>query len=95
MELHGPRPPTSCTADRNLLRLEVAFVITTRLKREEGVLVPILLFFIFVAVVALVTIGLGYGLSSVEEQAIGRRCWMPYEMNRRRKIRRQRVRCRY
>ena len=56
---------------------------------------PILLFFIFIAVVCLVTVGLSYGLSSVEEQTIGRRCQIPYEMYRRRKIRRQRVRCRF
>jgi hypothetical protein len=56
---------------------------------------PILLFFIFVAVVVLLTVGLSYGLSSVEERAIGRRCRMPYEMHRRRKIRRQRERCRF
>ena len=54
----------------------------------------ILLFFIFVAVVCLVTVGLSYGLSSVEEQAIGRRCRMPQKMHRRRKVGRQRVRCR-
>jgi hypothetical protein len=57
--------------------------------------VQILLFFIFVAVVALVAVGLSYGLSSVEEQAMDRRCRMPYEMHRRRKIRRQRERCRF
>jgi hypothetical protein len=56
--------------------------------------VPIVLFFIFVAVVILVTLALGYGLSSMEEQTISRRCRMPHEMHRR-KVRRRRVRCRF
>jgi hypothetical protein len=57
--------------------------------------VPILLFFIFVVLVVLVTLALGYGLSSVEEQILSRRCRMSHEMHRRRKLRRQRVRCRF
>ena len=56
---------------------------------------PTLLFFIFVAFVVLVTLGLGYGLSSVEQRAISRRCLWPDEMHRRRKLRMQRVRCRF
>jgi hypothetical protein len=57
--------------------------------------VPILLFFIFVAVVALATVSLSYGLSPVEEQTIGRRCRMPYETRRKRRVRRQRMKCRF
>jgi len=57
--------------------------------------VPILLFFIFVAVVVLVTVGLSYGLSSVEERAISRRCRMPHETRCKRKVRRQRMKCRF
>jgi peptidoglycan/LPS O-acetylase OafA/YrhL len=56
--------------------------------------VPILLFFIFVAVVCVCIVALGYSLSSFEEQPISRRCRMSYLMSRRRKVRRQRVRCR-
>jgi hypothetical protein len=57
--------------------------------------VPIVVFIIFVAVVTLATVSLSYGLSSVEEPTISRRCRMPYEKHRKRKIRRQRVLCRF
>jgi hypothetical protein len=57
--------------------------------------VPILLFFIFVAVVCVCILALGYSLSSLEEQPISRRCRMPYHMHRRRKVSRRRVRCRF
>ena len=73
---------------------EVAFVITARLERE-GVLVPVIVFFVFVAVVCVCILALGYGLSSLEDRPIGRRCLMPYVVHRRRRVRRQRVRCRY
>jgi hypothetical protein len=56
--------------------------------------VPIVLFFIFVAVVCVCILALGYSLSSLEKRTISRRCRMPYHMHRRRKVRRQRVRCR-
>jgi hypothetical protein len=57
--------------------------------------VPILSFFVFVVLIVLVTLALGYGLSSVEERAVSRRCRMPYEMHRRSNLRRQRVQCRF
>jgi hypothetical protein len=61
-----------------------------------GDLVPILLFFVFVVLVVLVTLALGYGISSVEQRATSRRCRMPYKMHlRRRNLRRQRVKCRF
>jgi hypothetical protein len=75
------------------LSLKVAFVITTEKKREEGSLVPIVVFFTFVAVVVLCTVALAYSISSFEEQSSTRRCRMPHEMYRR-KVRKQRVRCR-
>jgi len=56
--------------------------------------VAILSFFVFVVLVALGTLALGYGLSLFEEQSSTRRCRIPHEMYRRRKVRRQRVRCR-
>jgi hypothetical protein len=56
--------------------------------------VPILSFFVFVFLVVLVTLALGYGLSSVEERAVSRRCRMLCKVHRRRNLRRQRVRCR-
>jgi peptidoglycan/LPS O-acetylase OafA/YrhL len=56
--------------------------------------VQMLMFFIFVVLVVVCTLALGYGLSVFEERTISRRCRMPHEMRRRRKARRQRVRCR-
>ena len=56
---------------------------------------PILLFLIFVLLVGVCTLALGYGLSSFEERTISRRCRMPQEAYRRTKVRRQRVRCRF
>jgi hypothetical protein len=55
--------------------------------------VAVLLFFIFVDVVVLCTVALAYSISSFEEQSSTRRCRMPHEMYRR-KVRKQRVRCR-
>ena len=55
---------------------------------------PIVAFFVFVAVVGVCILALGYSSSSFEEQPISRRCRMPYLMSRRRKVRRHRVRCR-
>ncbi len=55
----------------------------------------ILLFFIFVALVGVGMLALGYGLSLVEDRTVGRRCRMPHETYRRRKVRRQKVRCRF
>jgi len=57
--------------------------------------VPIVMFFIFIAVVGGFTLALGYVLSTVEEPTVSRRCRIPYQMYRRRKVRRQRVRCRF
>jgi hypothetical protein len=57
--------------------------------------VPIVVFFVFVAVVGVCILALGYSLSSFEEQPIGRRCLMPYRKYHRRKIRRQRAQCRF
>jgi hypothetical protein len=59
-----------------------------------GDLVQILLFFVFVAVVGVCTVALGYVLSTVEERVISRRCCAPNETRLRRKVRIQRVRCR-
>jgi hypothetical protein len=57
--------------------------------------VPILMFFAFVALVCVCMLALVYGLSSFEERPLSRRCRMPYRMHRRKKVRRQRVRCRF
>jgi hypothetical protein len=61
----------------------------------EGVLVTILLFFIFVFLVVIFTLALYHSLSTVEEQTMSRRCRMPYEIHRRRKSRRQKAQCRF
>jgi hypothetical protein len=76
------------------LPIKVAFVITTGTKWEEGGLVSIVMFFIFVAVVVICTLSLCYDVSSFEERSNTRRCRMPHEMCPRR-VRRQRVRCRF
>lgn len=52
-------------------------------------------FFVFIVFVAGGTLTLGYGISSLEKRTVSRRCRMPYETQRRRTVRRQRVRCRY
>jgi hypothetical protein len=57
--------------------------------------VSIVVFFVFVAVVALATVSLSYGLSPVDERTVSRRCQMPYETRRKRKVRRQRMKCRF
>ena len=44
---------------------------------------PIVLFFIFVAVVSICTLALGYVLAPLDEQTESRRCQMPHEMYRR------------
>ncbi len=56
---------------------------------------PILLFFIFVVLIVLLTLALGYGLSSAEGRSSTRRCRMSREMHRRRNLRKQRVQCRF
>jgi hypothetical protein len=56
--------------------------------------VPIVVF-VFVAVVGVCILALGYSLSSFEDQPIGRRCRMPYRTRHTRKVRRQRVWCRF
>ncbi len=92
--LHCRRQPTCCVPSQTSLPAEVAFVITFGLKREGG-LVPVVMFFVFVAVVCVFILALGYGLSSSEERITSRRCRMPYVMQRKRLVRRQRVRCRF
>jgi hypothetical protein len=57
--------------------------------------VAILVFFVFVVLVVFGTLALGYGLSLFEEQTVGRRYRMPYKTHPRRRVRRQRVRCRF
>jgi hypothetical protein len=62
--------------------------------------VQMLLFSIFAvglvaSLVGLIALELGYGFSSYEERSISRRCLMLYQIHRRRKVRRQRVRCRF
>ena len=55
----------------------------------------ILLFTVFVTAVVFFLLGLGYGLSSLEEERSStQRYRMPHKMRRRRKVKRQRVRCR-
>jgi len=93
--LHQLGWPTDSAVSQSLLLVKVAFVITTGLKWEEGVLVPILLFFIFVFVVVIFTLALYYSLSTVEEQTMSRRCHMAHEMRHRRQTRRQRAQCRF
>jgi len=55
----------------------------------------ILSYFVFVVAVAVGTSTIGYGLSLWTERAVSRRCRMSHEMLRRRKVHRQRVRCRF
>ncbi len=55
----------------------------------------ILSFFVFVVAVAVGTSAIGQGLSLIGERTVSRRCRMPHEMLRRRKVHRQRVRCRF
>ncbi len=62
--------------------------------KADGGLVQVLSFFVFVVVVAVGTLGFGYGLSLWMERAASRRCRMPHQMLRRRRIHRQRARCR-
>lgn len=54
----------------------------------------ILSFFVFVVAVAIGTSAIGYGLSLLTERTVSRRCRMRHQMLRRRKVHRQRVRCR-
>jgi hypothetical protein len=56
--------------------------------------VPIVVFFVFVAVVGVCIIALGYVLAPLEERTVYRRCRMPRELSRRRNARRQRTHCR-
>jgi hypothetical protein len=57
--------------------------------------VLILSFFIFVVLVVVYTLALGYDLSSSEGRNISRRCRISHEMYRRRNVKRRRVRCRF
>jgi hypothetical protein len=54
----------------------------------------VLSFFVFVLTAAFATSAIGYGLSLFEERAASRRCRMPQEALRRRRVHRQRGRCR-
>lgn len=56
---------------------------------------PIVLFFIFVAVLGVLTLALGYVLSAMEEPTASRRCGMSQGTGLKRKVHRQRVRCRF
>ena len=56
---------------------------------------PIVMFFIFIAVVGVFTLALGYVLSTVEEPTVSRRCRVSYETRRRRNVRKQRIECRF
>ncbi len=62
--------------------------------KAGGSLVQVLSFFVFVVVVAIGTSSFGYGLSLWMERAASRRCRIFHETLRRRRIHRQRVRCR-
>jgi len=66
----------------------------TRAEAGEG-LVPIVLFFIFVAVLGVLTLALGYVLYAMEEPTASRRCGMSRGTDLKRKVHRQRVRCRF
>ena len=54
----------------------------------------VLLFFVFIVTVAIGTSAFGYGLTLLTEQAASRRCRRPHEALRRRRVHRQRGRCR-
>ena len=54
----------------------------------------VLSFFVFVLTAAFATSAIGYGLSLFEERTAGRRCRMPHVALRRRRVHRQRGRCR-
>ena len=56
---------------------------------------PILLFLVSVAVVVVFALALGYCLFVEEERTVSRRCRMSHERYRRKRTRRQRVRCRF
>ena len=54
----------------------------------------VLSFFVFIVMAAVATSALGYGLSFLTEQALSRRCRLPQEALRRKRVHRKRVRCR-
>lgn len=56
---------------------------------------PVVTFLVFIAMVSICILILGYGLPSSETRPIGRRCRMSSVIYRRRRVRRQRVRCRF
>ena len=60
-----------------------------------GGFVAVLSFFAFIALAGSGTLTLGYVLSSLEKQMVGRRCRVPHQTHRRKAVRRQRVRCRH
>jgi hypothetical protein len=65
------------------------------MKPEEGNLVAILQFLIFVVLGVISIVALGYCLFLYEERSVSRRCVMPHRLYRRKKVRRQRERCRF
>jgi hypothetical protein len=54
----------------------------------------VLSFFVFIVTVAVATSAFGYGLFLFGECPPSGRCRMPHEAQRRRRVHRQRVRCR-
>jgi len=58
--------------------------------------VPILMFIIFITAIVFFLLGLGYGLSWIEEERSStRRYRVPREARYRKKTRRRRVRCKF
>ena len=58
-------------------------------------MLQVLAFFVFVVTVAVAISAIGYGLSLFEQRTDSRKCRMPREALRRRRVHRQRGRCRY
>jgi Tfp pilus assembly protein PilO len=56
------------------------------MKPEEGNLVAILQFLIFIVLVVISIVALGYCLFLYEERTVSRRCVMPHRQYRRKKV---------
>jgi hypothetical protein len=78
-----------------LFPIEVAFVIMAPNEAGGAPLVAILQFLIFMVLVVISILALGYGLHLCEERTVSRRCDMPHKLYRGKKARRQRDRCRF
>jgi hypothetical protein len=65
------------------------------MKPEEGNLVAILQFPIFIVLVIISIVALGYCLFLYEERTVSHRCVMPHRLYRKKKVRRQRDRWRF